>query len=65
MATLFYHTCGYPIRFETRSTAAATVAIFRDGAAEDGEDEETIEVCPGCGEILLLGDLTVEPREEW
>ncbi len=75
MKTLYYHTCGYPILFEARSTEAATVAIFWDGSEEARQEDvgpdaaeengEPIEECPGCGEILLLGDLAPEPREEW
>lgn len=56
----YYHICGYPIIFETRREDGDTVAIFRDG-----EQAEPIEICPNCGEVLLLGDLTPEPFDEW
>lgn len=59
MQDTYYHTCGYPILVEISNDAAR----FRDGA-QDGVDE-ALDACPNCGELLLLGDLTPEPVDEW
>ncbi len=64
MPDTYFHTCGCPIVVEI----ATGGAIFRaEGQSEDdaGEAAEPIDACPNCGEILLLGDLTPEPTDEW
>ena len=62
---LYYHTCGYPIIFQVEIEGSHTKAVLRDGGQEDyAVEPEVIETCPGCGEMLLMGDLIPEPDEE-
>ncbi len=63
MAELYYHTCGYPILFETSNEGLRPSAVFEDGGQEE-ETPEVIDVCPGCGEVLLMGDLTAQLEDE-
>jgi hypothetical protein len=64
MENVYYHTCGYPIAFETREIDGETVPVFLDGAPRGGEEPEATAECPGCGETLLLGDLLNELEDE-
>jgi hypothetical protein len=63
MEDAYYHTCGYPIIFE--ADEAGGEPRFHDGGGAEGQEPEIVETCPGCGEMLLLGDLTPEPIDEW
>jgi hypothetical protein len=65
MDEVYYHICGYPIIFETQPAGDGASAVFRDGEQTAGVEADIIEVCPNCGELLLLGDLTPEPADEW
>ncbi len=61
MEDTYYHTCGCPIILEI----APTGAVFRFAARPEDEEGEAVDACPNCGEVLLLGDLTPEPTDEW
>jgi hypothetical protein len=62
---IYYHICGYPIIIEVGAAGAGTSAVLRDGGEGAGREGDSIETCPNCGEVLLLGDLTPEPVDEW
>ncbi len=65
MGDIYYHFCGYPIIFEAQPEEQGASAAFRDGGQGAEAEAEIIEICPNCGELLLLGDLTLEPVDEW
>jgi hypothetical protein len=64
VSDFYYHTCGYPILFGTRVVEGETVPVFLDGATPEEDLGEPVTECPGCGEMLLLGDLLNELEDE-